>query len=159
MRLVELFKNQLDIDYSIGGFDNINEASFVASNGLGYTVNLLPNYMAPDSLYIQLPFTDGDIDKGMFADFSTEHGVKDITGTGNAFEVYAATLEALTTMIKEVQPLYVYFQGAEPSRRKLYNKLTPAIAKEFNWRSWALDGLYVMYDAGLSNEHPGGETL
>lgn len=147
MRLDELLNNSLEIHYEEFMGDSFS-ASFVAPNGQDYQVALLEHDMAPDEMYVQLlDFVDeDDLESGMFAEFAlASDDSQGITGTGNAFQVFAAVVEALIRMIKEANCSFIYFQGAEPSRRKLYNRLAPRIANLLGWQTISNEGFYLIY--------------
>lgn len=51
-----------------------------------------------------------------------------ITGTGNAFKVFATLTEIIREFVEQKQPEYITFSAKEPSRQRLYNRWSKTLA-------------------------------
>jgi hypothetical protein len=54
----------------------------------------------------------------------------DITGEGNALEIFATVYAILKDFMKRKKPTHVFFSAKEASRKKLYKVLSRKLAKE-----------------------------
>lgn len=75
----------------------------------------------PDSREVELVFTDSDHQE-------------DITGSGNAFAVFATVAAILRDFLKHRKPVAVCFSAKEASRAKLYKRLADGLAREAKGR-------------------------
>jgi hypothetical protein len=58
----------------------------------------------------------------------------DITGGGNALEIFGTVNDILKDFIKRKDPEHVFFTAKEPSRKKLYKTLVRKLAPKLNMR-------------------------
>jgi len=59
--------------------------------------------------------------------FSDDQGRFSVTGAGNAFEVFSKVVPSVVAYLKRKDPNVVTFTAAEPSRRKLYDRLVKTV--------------------------------
>lgn len=59
-----------------------------------------------------------------------------LTGTGNAFEVFATVAEITKAFVREVKPHELVFtaSASEPTRVNLYTKMAPLLAKAIGYK-------------------------
>ena len=50
-------------------------------------------------------------------------GTQQITGTRNAYQVFATVVDIMSDFLKKVQPEHLTLQAEEPSRKRLYDKM------------------------------------
>jgi hypothetical protein len=125
-------------------FENY-QASFKAPNGKTYGILLAPTQWAvdEDEMFEGFPGTEEEFDSifGMSsgADLPTSYLLEfsdedddtiEITGEGSAAAVFGIVANAVTDLIKNHSHIkHVVFSAKEPSRRSLYSRLAPIIAK------------------------------
>ena len=63
--------------------------------------------------------------------FGTEDGKTGMTGKGDAVQIFAAVSKCLDMFIKKFTPVEFYFTAKEPSRKKLYKRITKIIVKKY----------------------------
>ena len=73
-------------------------------------------------------------------------GVFDIIGSGNALEVLATVNQVVTDFIKKNKPTTIEFTAEEPSRQKLYKRLTIKLARPLGYeiKKMSRDGIFRM---------------
>jgi hypothetical protein len=109
--------------YDQWGKDNSDDRAFFfkTSSGTDYHVWAQENMQAPSLAgphrLCHVGFADGD-------------GRYNITGAGNALEVFRTVTRATTALLNEKQYPIVYFSAAEPSRQKLYDRLVKSVSKD-----------------------------
>jgi hypothetical protein len=68
-----------------------------------------------------------------------------IINAGNAFQVFATMASILKAFIASVGPKLLYFTAHEESRKKLYNRFMPALARLFpQYDATAVNGSYYL---------------
>jgi hypothetical protein len=65
--------------------------------------------------------------------FVSDVGIS-ITGTGNAIQVFAAIAKCLNIFLKKYKPMVFWFSAKEPSRKKLYLKMSKLITKKYSYK-------------------------
>lgn len=88
-------------------------------------------YTDDDRIDVTISHGDGMIDI-MFS--SKENGM-DISGAGNAFQIFATVADIVRGFFKtnELEP--IRFTAKEPSRIKLYKRFAEMMAKELGWKA------------------------
>lgn len=72
---------------------------------------------------IQISFWNLVRGQAIVIDFSRE-GRYTITGQGEAIQIFSTVLAALAEYLKTSSPKYIVFSAEEPSRKRLYNRLS-----------------------------------
>jgi len=78
-----------------------------------------------------------DEDEGWQIFFGIEKGKKidmNISGTGNQNKVFAAVLKCLKIFLNKVKPDTIFFTAKEPSRQKLYDRMSKVLTKMFPYK-------------------------
>jgi hypothetical protein len=78
-----------------------------------------------------------DEDEGWQIFFGIEKGKKmdvSITNTGNQNKVFAAVLKCLKIFLNKVKPDRIFFTAKEPSRQKLYDRMSKLLTKMFPYK-------------------------
>jgi hypothetical protein len=97
--------------------------------------------------------------KSQFVAFQDKKRGMDITGTGNAAEVFGIVLNGLVDVTMEKDIKSFAFVAMEPSRIKLYNTLSTVLAERLGWNSYSIDGAYIVADPSLVTTAPKIETV
>ena len=73
-------------------------------------------------------------------------GAFDIIGSGNALEVLATVNQVVVDFIKKKKPTMIEFTAEEPSRQKLYKRLTIKIVGRLGYKitKMSSDGIFRM---------------
>jgi hypothetical protein len=76
---------------------------------------------------------DADNEKGTWEiDFTLRSkATTQITGSGNAPQVFAAVKECLNIFLKKRKPYQFWFTAKEPSRKKLYKMMSKLITRKY----------------------------
>ncbi len=88
---------------------------FETSTGVGYFINVYDQNTFGQSVQ-EVQFKD---EKGKFK----------ITGAGNAHEVFSSVVPAIVSYVGNKKPNALAFSAAEPSRRRLYNRLVKSVSQ------------------------------
>lgn len=79
-------------------------------------------------------YLDGRDDDNVSLVFTDGQGSEEITGGGNAFQVFATVGAILRDFLRYRKPESIHFSAKEASRSKLYAKLASTAAKELGWK-------------------------
>ena len=80
--------------------------------------------------------------------FEGYKGGTEITGTGNAAEVFGVVINGVIEYAKNKDTETFVFAAKEPSRRKLYNAMANVIANKIGWNSFYDNGVYIISKKG-----------
>jgi hypothetical protein len=82
--------------------------------------------------------------------FSDENDSIDITGAGNAAEVFGTVINGVIDYANANNTDNFIFTAKEPSRIKLYNAIASTIANKLKWNVFSKNGVYIIskYPAG-----------
>jgi len=92
--------------------------------------------------------------KSQFVAFRDKKRGMDITGTGNAAEVFGIVLNGLVDVAMEKDIKSFAFVAMEPSRIKLYNTLSTVLAERLGWNAYSINGAYIVADPSLVTATP-----
>ena len=92
--------------------------------------------------------------KSQFVAFQDKKRGMDITGTGNAAEVFGVVLNGLVDVAMEKDIKSFAFVAMEPSRIKLYNTLSTVLAERLGWNAYSINGAYIVADPSLVTATP-----
>ena len=128
------------------------DASFKAPNGKRYTINLTPTqWSSIDEVDMLQGFRGSDkefdrifgmhqgdgLPESYVISFADDSGY-DITGDGGASSVYGIVINGLSTLLNSRPHIKcLLFLGIEPSRRSLYSRLAPLVAKKSRFKFYA----------------------
>ena len=124
MLLKELFKKELPFvkkEHPV-----IDEYSFETSSGQHITMKL---YKVSDFRQAGVDMTDSGI--GFDFKNDSENGTEEITGTGDAVEIFSTVINILRKEINKRKPNLIGFGAHEKSRQKLYDRIIKRMSKEF----------------------------
>ena len=128
------------------------DLKFTASNGQHYQLDFVEPSIGPDEMS---PYTffdkmsDQAYDRSRYVSFSLvenpnnwfkqteKHGIE---GTGAAAEVFGIVTNGIIDYARRYRPSMLYFQGAEPSRQRLYARIVPRIAQSLPGWAYRQDG-------------------
>jgi hypothetical protein len=82
--------------------------------------------------------------------FEGYKGGTEITGTGNAAEVFGVVINGVIEYAKNKNIETFVFAAKEPSRRKLYNAMANVIANKIGWNSFYDNGVYIISKKGTA---------
>jgi len=152
--ITELFDTKAKVRWSVpkDEFGNF-KAIFTAPNGKKFRISLLPTQWETfdeEEIYQGFEGSDDDFDEmfGMHygsglprsytVEFADESGTKsnfDITGEGSASAIYGIVINAMSDLVaKRSHIKHLFFMAKEPSRRSLYSRLAPILAKKGGFR-------------------------
>jgi hypothetical protein len=137
-----------------GGITNFNvnnkEYSIILTNtgNFGYSVkdeeildNLIKKYNLEDEEANLLGSYEGGTLNLVFSNYD---GETEITGAGNAFEVFGTVINGVLDYVKNNGTEGLIFTAAEPSRKKLYNAMAAVYANKLGWNAFYEDGIYIV---------------
>ena len=64
--------------------------------------------------------------------FNISKDSEEITGSGGEFVVFATVAKMLDDFLKKVKPTKFYFSAKEPSRRKLYDRMSKLLIRKYS---------------------------
>lgn len=103
--------------------------------------NLIKKYNLEDEEANLLGSYEGGTLNLVFSDFD---GDVEITGAGNAFEVFGTVINGVLDYVKSNETEGLIFTAAEPSRKKLYNAMAAIYANKLGWNAFYEDGVYII---------------
>jgi len=123
-------------------FDNATDYSKVSPYVYAFTVDKI-NYtvdfreeILPKEAREKLNRTANGIEIAFSIQTNDEHG-KDfkfgITNTGNSITVFATVVTIIEEFIQTEKPEFFFFAAEEPSRRKLYDRLSKVLIRKTNY--------------------------
>lgn len=163
--LAEVFDTEKRIKWDAGDiFDDGGDmfsGKFKAPNGKTYTIELEKLYMTDlsDEAYdfarsVMSPeMFDEFVDSGMNFEFGDESGSRSITGLvgSAAIKVFAIVINAVMKLANKYNFKYIFFSAAESSRRSLYSRIVPIIAKKVGMYQVNNGKFYVLSKLPLKN--------
>jgi hypothetical protein len=72
---------------------------------------------------------------GSYALMFTTNGTVDITGGGNAFEIFATVNDVVKDFVKNRKPTRLYFSAKELSRKRLYTSFMKKLSKSLKMKA------------------------
>jgi hypothetical protein len=116
--LTEGFDKPYKWEWNRGGLQSVKSASFVTDSGGGYRVKFTQRNVK----YLQ-PFNNSNVwttDFSLKNDWGSSWG---ISGTGDAFRVFATVIDIMKDFLKDENPDAVTFSASEKSRKELYRAM------------------------------------
>lgn len=149
MRIDEVLDTKAPID-GWSGDEDLRNLKFTPSNGIPFLLSIMALYMAPDEIEYWNFFPDADedvLESGKFVEFEHESGKQGIENTGAAAEIFGIAVDAILQYINDYKPPFLVFQAAEPSRRRLYNRIIKRVLVSMpGWKVKENDGIYAVYN-------------
>ena len=138
--LNEIFDTTVRASWSKPKSDyDVYKSSFKAPNGRKYEIELIPTWLAnlPDKAYQGFKGSD-ELFRRVFSDngsymleFGDKEYGKDILDVGHSSAVFGIVINAVSNLVRKHKDIHaLFFSAEEPSRRSLYKRMAPIIARK-----------------------------